>query len=147
MMLIVLDKEPCTAVSKLTNCASTRIILTQLRELMQLICSCGFSDIYQKIPQGKAIQEWIKKNYNWVFYYADYMLYLYGHYLKEETLNKYIKIIGSLPIKDLTDSTKIDTAIFRYKKDYKCDYPTNSELPIDIAVAEYKKYVKWKGWK
>lgn len=38
----------------------------------------------------------------------------------------------------------ITTAIFRYSKDYKCNIPTNTELPIDECIEEYKKYISWK---
>ena len=39
------------------------------------------------------------------------------------------------------------TAIFRYVKEYEgTEYPTNTELPIDVAEKEYEKYLKWKGY-
>lgn len=31
-----------------------------------MVCSCGYSNIYKKVPQGKSIQEWIKRNPEWV---------------------------------------------------------------------------------
>ena len=39
-----------------------------------------------------------------------------------------------------------ETAIFRYVKEYEefTEYPTNAELPIDVAVKEYEKYVEFK---
>lgn len=30
-------------------------------------------------------------------------------------------------------------------QEYECKYESNSELPIDIAIEEYKKYMEWKG--
>lgn len=38
----------------------------------------------------------------------------------------------------------VTTAIFRYRKGYECEYESNLELPIDVAVEEYKKYLNWK---
>jgi hypothetical protein len=35
-------------------------------------------------------------------------------------------------------------AVFRYSKDYQCDIPTNTELPIKECIEQYKKYVEWK---
>lgn len=58
MMLIVLDKNPITAAKLVPN----NLKFKQLLELAQMLCSCGFSNLYKKIPQGKAIQEWIKQN-------------------------------------------------------------------------------------
>ena len=28
---------------------------------------------------------------------------------------------------------------------YRSNYKTNSELPINVAIHEYKKYMIWKG--
>ena len=33
------------------------------------------------------------------------------------------------------------TAIWRYSKEYKSEYPTNSELPIEVVCELYKKYI------
>ena len=35
-------------------------------------------------------------------------------------------------------------AIWRYSKEYKSEYPTNSELPIELVTELYKEYIKWK---
>ena len=36
------------------------------------------------------------------------------------------------------------TAIFRYKKGYPSVIPTNSEVPIDVCVECYQRYLDWK---
>ena len=38
------------------------------------------------------------------------------------------------------------TAIFRYVKEYEefTEYSTNAELPIEVAIEEYEKYVEFK---
>lgn len=49
-------------------------------------------------------------------------------------------------IKGLCSLKPIKTAIFRYKKDYSgTTYATDTELPINVAIAEYKKYMEWKN--
>lgn len=33
------------------------------------------------------------------------------------------------------------TAIWRYSEEYESEYPTNSELPIEVVTGLYKKYI------
>ena len=39
-----------------------------------------------------------------------------------------------------------DAIVKKYQKQYKenTTYKTNIELPIDICINEYRKYLKWK---
>lgn len=64
--------------------------------------------------------------------------------MAKKTHEDLFKIIISMP--SVYFAKPIKTAIFRYKKDYSgTTYATDTELPIDIAVAEYKKYMEWKN--
>ena len=143
MMLIICSKIPSEAARLVPN----RLKFKQLLELCQMICSCGYSDIYKKIPQGKAIQEWIKRNPTWT---KEYIIHLFqwckeNRKLTNKTCNDISQIIMSMPV--LFWVLPIRTAVFRYSKEYKnTSYPTDSELPIDIAIEEYKKYMEWKNY-
>ena len=72
MMLIICSEKP----SRAAHLVPDRLKFKQVLELCQMVCSCGYSNIYKKVPQGKAIQEWIKKNPAWVKTYG-LCLYLY----------------------------------------------------------------------
>lgn len=141
-MLIILDKNPIVA----ANLVPDKIKFKQLIELCQMICSCGYCDIYKKVRQGQNIQEWIKKNHTWVKSYAKTLLDWCEENinLKLKTYQDLNNIISSMPVSLWV--LPIRTAILRYKEGYECKYSTNTELPIDIAIEEYKKYVAWKGW-
>ena len=76
MMFFILDKNPKEAVKYLVENAPRVLKCKQLLELGQLICSCGYSDVYKKVQQGKEIQKWIKKNVAWVSaYYGELLKY------------------------------------------------------------------------
>lgn len=147
MMLIVLDKDPMESARKVP--ASIRH--KQLLELMQML-SCVVNFGYDKIPQGKKIKEWISNYKLWVL---DYVVTLYELFCetaknpKEETIIKYHCLVDLLYCQCVGQKyIEPTTAIFRYVKEYKnTSYPTNTELPIDECISEYKKYVEWKGWK
>ena len=141
MMLIVLDSNPVKAANKVPD----KLKFKQLLELAQMICSCGYSDIYKKIPQGKKIQEWIKKNPVWVKTYAAILYYWCLEYIKmkEKTMSDLFLILASIP-KPADFNCKIETAIFRYNKKYKSIFPSDSEITIENAIKEYKKYLEWK---
>lgn len=143
MMLIICSKIPSEAARLVPN----RLKFKQLLELCQMICSCGYSDIYKKIPQGKKIQEWIKRNPSWV---KTYGLCLNAYCLdninmSDKTMSDIFQILTSIP-DDCNLYMEIETAVFRYSKEYNNKYPTDSELPIDIAIEEYKKYMEWKNY-
>lgn len=66
---------------------------------------------------------------------------------KKQTLIKYKCLLDLLSCEcEGEEYEQPSTAVLRYKEDYKCKYPTNAKLPIDIATKEYAKYVDWKGW-
>ena len=145
MFLLVLDRDPILAVQKVP----ARLKFKQLIELGQLICSAGISSVYKRVQQGKAIQSWILRNPKWVL---SYFTCLFEHVkstcnLKEESVDNLNSIMNSLSdyCKNSKASSKIETAIFRYSKNYSnTRYFTDSELFIDIASEEYRKYVDWK---
>lgn len=142
MMLLILDKNPITAGLLVPD----KIRFKQLLELCQMICSCGYSDVYKKIKQGQNIQEWIKNNYTWVRRYAETLLHWCEKNvnLKPKTREDFNKIINSMPHTYFV--LPIRDAILRYKEGYECEYPTNTELPIEECIREYEKYIMWKGW-
>ena len=145
MFLLILDKNP----QKAAELVPDRLKFKQLLELCQLICSAGISDVFKSIKQGKELQNWIKNNKNWTYWY---IMFLYDYCLKNinlkaETIYKIKNII-----RDLHNSTDIlkpeqypKTAFFRYVKEYLgTKYATKTELPIKECIKEYNKYIKWK---
>ena len=147
MMLIVLDRNPITAAQKIPDGIRHKALL----ELMQMLsCVVGFG--YEKLPNGKAIKEWIIKNKLWILGYVVTLYELFCETAKnpkEETKIKYKCLLDLLRCQYENEKYhEPTTAILRYVKEYgDAAYPTDTELPIDIAVREYKKYVEWKGWK
>ena len=143
MMLLILDENPSDAARKIPD----RLKHKQLLELMQMI-SCIVDFGYDKIPQGKAIKEWITKNIDWTYVYAKTLVEKQYMSLKEETRIKYQCLLDLLILRcKYVIVPNAKTAIFRYVKEYEdTEYPTNAELPIDVAIKEYKKYLKWKGY-
>lgn len=141
MFFIILDKNPTNAALKIPKKYKHK----QLLELMQMI-SCVVDFGYEKLPTGKEIKAWINKNSYWVYTFAKVLMRQVN--LKEETKIKYnclldllyLKIERSIIVPNIT------TAIFRYKKEYaeNTTYKTNSELPVEIVIKEYEKYIKWK---
>ena len=71
MFLLILDKNPIYSAELVPN----GIVLKQVVELCQLICSAGISDVYKPIKQGKKLQEWIKKNPEWTYIYLNILMY------------------------------------------------------------------------
>ena len=144
--MLILDKNP----HKAAELVPDRLKFKQLLELCQLICSAGISDVFKPINQGKELQEWIKNNRAWTYWFA---MFLYDYCLnnlnlKAETIMKIKEIIRDLHNStDITKETEYPkNAIFRYIKEYAkmTIYESNSKLRINITVNEYKKYVKWK---
>ena len=147
-MLNVTDKNPEKAVLYLIDNTDKRFYWKCLLELGQLICSAGISSTWKPVSSGKEIQAWIIKNKLWIHRYYTALLFKVL-----ETINMTSKTALSLcKIRyDLWDSCLAHkrlrvpkTAIFRYRKGYECLYPTNSELPIDVCVNEYKSYLAFK---
>lgn len=147
MFLLVLDKDAV----KSAQLVPEKIKFKQLIELCQLICSTGISNIYKPIKQGKELQKWVDKNIVWVLnYFIELKKQCYDLKLniKEETklkletiLNHIINECYDRNLKNINTTT---TAIFRYSKDYECNISTDTELPIDECIEQYKKYIIWK---
>ena len=154
MMFLILDETPLGSVDYLLKHTNEKYLKKQVLELLQLICSAGYSNVYKKIPQGKAIQDWIKADHTnqlYVFYYLEYAFYLLYNELNpipEKYDQIFLDYMESIKLYnwDQCNCTDIKTAIFRYQKQYKeyTTYETNIELPIDICIKEYRKYLKWK---
>ena len=145
MMLIVLDNNPILAGRNVPD----KLKFKQLLELCQMICSCGYCDIYKKIPQGKEIQNWIKRNPSWIKTYATSLFAWCLDHIKmqDETMFKIFNIIASIK-EDCNINGTVETAIFRFSKEYKnTNCKSDTELQIDEAISEYKKYIEWKGYK
>lgn len=146
MMLIIASKNPLEAVKYLNEHTNKNFCFKQLIELCQLLAGCGITDKMQPINQGRAIMDWILRNKYWVFIYFSFLSRWakYSVKMKRSTLVK-IKGVGLDLFRSIREFDKpITTAIFRYRKGYECEYESNSELPIDVAVEEYKKYIKYK---
>ena len=141
MMLIVLDSNPVKAANKVPD----KLKFKQLLELAQMICSCGYCNIYKTIPQGKKIQEWIKRNPSWVktYFAVLYIWCLRYINMKEKTMRDLFTILTSIPVPANLNGN-INTAIFRYNKKYKSIFPSDSEITIENAIEEYEKYLEWK---
>lgn len=140
MMLIILDKDPIKSAQLLPD----KIKFKQLIELCQLICSAGISNVYKPIKQGKHLQNWILKNQIWTKKFAIALYELCKSInMSKSTMKNIIDIISSIPYETSKDK-EIETAIFRYSKNYECKIFTNTELPIEQCIEQYKKYVEWK---
>ena len=143
-MLIVLDKNPTEAACRVPE----KLKFKQLLELGQLICSAYISFVFKPISQGKELQAWVKKNSYWTyFYYEELYEWSVSHInMKEETKKKLCHIMEDLWRYSMDTNMNIGTAIFRYVKEYEdTGYSTNTELPIDVAVEEYERYIQWKS--
>lgn len=152
MMLFILDKNPRGAVKYLINNSPKILYTKQLLELGQLISSCGYSNIYKKVNQGIEIQKWILKNTAWTYrYYGELLkgcLTNSGYNYNSKTISKFYSIYRDIRRACLgmyTSTFEPETGIFRYTEEYKeSNYPSNSEIPIEECVEEYKKYLNWK---
>ena len=149
--IFVTDKTPEVSYKFLIENTNKSYVFKQLIELAQLICSCGYSEVYKPIKQGKEIQEWIKKNKLWVYrFYTCLWFWCVGHIkMKPKTLCDLYFIRNHLfdNIKHKKRITYPKTAIWRYSKKYNSDYPTNSELPIEEVCELYKTYLReFKGF-
>ncbi len=146
MMLIVLDKDPIVAAKKVPESIRHK----QLLELMQML-SCVVDFGFKQIPQGKEIKEWITKNKVWISRYAETLFslfYVTAKNAKKQTVIKYKCLLDLLWYECMgKECEQPTTAILRYVKGYECKYPTNTELPIDIAIEIYTDYVhNFKRW-
>ena len=146
MFLIILDKNPYEAAVKIPEGYKHK----QLLELMQMI-SCVVDFGYKQLSNGKEIKNWIKKNKLWVCTYIKVLMDNVN--VSSSTYIKYKCLLDLLyeDCKDIEETLPLvipnaRTAVFRYVKEYKefTEYETNTELPIDIAIKEYEKYMNWK---
>ena len=138
MMFLILDKNPTEAALSVPP----RLKHKQVLELMQMISEVvNFG--YKPLPQGKVLKKWIGKHKAWTYAYVKVLMADLN--LSKETEIKYnclLRLLGPAVIGTVRD---LETAIFRYEKEYEgSKYPTDSELPIDIAVEEYKRYLEYK---
>lgn len=142
MFLLVLDKNPVKAAELVPD----KLKFKQLLELCQLICSAGISNVYKPIKQGKELQEWIKKYPEWILFYMETLFNFccINCNLSIETIHKQTIISKDLLSVCKDYSFILESAIFRYSKDYQCNIPTNTELPINECIEQYKKYIEWK---
>ena len=143
MMLLIQDEHAPTAARMVPD----ELKFKQLLELCQLICSAGFSDIFERVNRGKEIQEWIKRNEFWTFMYGITLFNwcMDNVKMKYETRDKFTRILNSLSFSDTSFTPYAENVVFRYKKEYTdTSYPTNTLLPIKEGKKEYIRYVKWK---
>ena len=143
MFLLVLDKNPVMAAQLVPD----KLKFKQLIELAQLVCSCGISNVYKPIKQGKELQKWIKQNPKWTYRYLKELYYwcLKNINITNKTALDMYNILHTMFCLGFYKVTRTPkTAIFRYSKCYQIDIPTNTELPINECIEEYKKYVEWK---
>lgn len=145
MFLLVLDKNPVKSARLIPN----KIKFKQLLELSQLICSAGISDVFKPINQGKELQQWVSKNKEWINLFMFELLNWAKENInmKPETDLKLTKIFNDLDRQTKITGCTPKSAIFRYAKEYVCDTPSKTELPIEQAVLEYQKYKKYKSVK
>lgn len=151
MMFIICDKSPDKAVDWLVENTSKQFVWKQTLELTQLLATCGITDQMKPLRQGKQICEWIKKKQNiyYVFLYYLNLLHWCDNNVKmlPNTYWKLYKTCNNLRFQatmSMHENKMPKTAIWRYSKEYESDYPTNSELPIEVVCELYKEYIKWK---
>ena len=146
MMLVIADRNPSKNATYIVENTNKNFLFKSLLELAQLICSCGLSNIYKKVHRAKEIQGWILENKLWVYRYytALYFTCLSSVKAKPETFLKLYTIRDDLFefVKNKRRLSYPKTAIFRYKKGYITKYKTNTELPLDECIKEYRKYIE-----
>ena len=97
------------------------------------------------INRGKEIQRWILENKYYTYLYFTRLWYLcvsYTNISTDTSLKIYrirMDLFDSMNGDDLGKQVK--TGIFRYKKGYVSEFPSNTELPIRTCANEYKKYI------
>lgn len=142
MMFLILDENPVKSALLVPD----KLKFKQLLELAQMISTITGS-VYKPVRQGKEIQEWIKKYPDYTkFYYKTLYAWCFENVnMQEKTIKDLMTIYLSLSYKEIDIFPT--TAIFRYNKKYNhTRFENNSELPIKMAIYEYKKYLCWKGY-
>ena len=158
MMYIIASKNPMEAVNYLIKNTNKKFCFKQLLELGQLISSCKISNVFKPINRGKEIQEWIIENPHYTYSYFVSLLAYCKETIKMEEITYYKlrSIASDLELYIMKNSLlpknvcckfenlQPKNVVFRYKKEYISKYKTNTWLPVDEGVKEYKKYLKWK---
>lgn len=146
MMLIIADKDPYKNARYIAERTNKNFLFKSLLELGQLICSAGVSSTFEKVNRGKEIQNWILKNKLWVYRYYNELFFscLSKINMKSLTAWKLWKIRDDLweSIEKRKRIVYPKTCIFRYKKGYNSKYESNSELPLEEGIKEYRKYIE-----
>lgn len=146
MMLIVADRDPYKNAHYIVKHTNKNFLFKSLLELAQLICSSGISSVYKEVKRAYEIQDWILKNKLWVHRYYTTLLYLsLGHVkMRLKTIADLYAVSDDLWV-SIEKKKRINypkTCIFRYKKGYKNKYKSNSELPLEEGIKEYRKYIE-----
>lgn len=144
MQLYILDKDPEKAGNLLPDKYKFKMLI-ELAQMLSTVTGCG---TYKPIKQGKEVQEWIKQHPKWVYeYFCNLFEWCKENInMKFGTTTRLYQIFFTFS-KIYVGLKKLDApkeAVFRYSSKYKCDYPSNSLLPIDVCVDEYNKYLMWK---
>ena len=145
MQLYILDEDPLESANILFNKTNPQYAFKMLIELGQLICSTSISNVYKSVSQGKRQQEFIIYHSSWIFSYFNRLYYLCAHSnlnLSSNTENKLCRI--GYDLSQSFSSSNIIEAPFRYSKEYKCNILTDTILPIEECIKEYRKYLEWK---
>ena len=148
MMLIVADRDPYKNAHYIAEHTNKNFLFKSLLELAQLICSCEISCIYKPVKRAYEIQDWILKNKLWVFRYYTALSFLCLGNIKmsAKTMVDFYIIRDDLWV-SIEKKRRIiypKTCIFRYKKGYNSKYKSNSELPLEEGIKEYRKYLDFK---
>lgn len=142
MQLYILDKDPIKSAQLVPDKYKFKMLI----ELGQLICSAGISDAYKRIPQGKELQEWVSNNTAWTYFYYKELYYwcINNINMKESTIYNIKIILNSIYNPVYCYLQEPTRAYFRYAKEYECNVPSKTLLPIEDCISEYKKYLEWK---
>ena len=146
MMLIVADRDPYKNAHYIAEHTNKNFLFKSLLELAQLICSCEISCIYKPVKRAYEIQDWILKNKLWVFRYYTALSFLCLGNIKmsAKTMVDFYIIRDDLWV-SIEKKRRIiypKTCIFRYRKGYNSKYESNSELPLEEGIKEYRKYIE-----
>lgn len=145
-MLIIADKDPYKNARYIAERTNKNFLFKSLLELGQLICSTGVCSIYDPVKRAYEIQDWILKNKLWVYrYYKTLWWECLGDINWKPKTCKELYEIGNALFDSMEKKKRIvypKTCIFRYKKGYNSKYESNSELPLEEGIKEYRKYIE-----
>lgn len=148
MQLYILDKNPEKSAEILFESMGAKYSFKMLIELCQMISTVTKCETFKPVPQGKEIQEFISRNSQWVLKYFNKLENLCLNSslnIKLETAIKLKKIYNSFKTySKFSSNSPVLYAPFRYSKGYKCSISSNSTLPIEDCIKQYKKYLTYK---